>query len=345
MATKTLGVQVSDVVIDEEKGYGSRAEKLVDESQTLVVGSVCKAGPNGRKVALTAPVDEVQTIAITGTMTAGGYTLQFVHPVTGLFINTGIIAYNADLAAVNTALDNALGASQIVATGTVHTAMVLTYSGTIFAGKPHPMVDLDASAAAGIEDTDITRTTAGGQGAQAAVNHVQTITPTGTASAGTFTLTARKYDGTSVTTAAIAYNANAATMTTALNAVLGTDASVITGTIAEIVVTFDGQQYAGRLQDPMVPDFALATGITGYGVAQTTLGHPATEGDPDSVCIAAVTTAGSAITTKAAFITRNARLNQDQLAFGAGNEADAVASLAKLGIVMVRQPFMREQLT
>lgn len=345
MTLSTQAKLVSDVVVSEDANRRSRESMLVDESQTLVVGTVCKPGPNGRKIILAAAVDAVQTIAITGTLTAGSYTLAFVGP-TGTIINTGLIAYNASLANVNTALDAALGSSQVVATGTVHTAMVMTFSGSLYAGRPQAMIDLDASDLTGMEDSDIAQTTVGGQGEQAAVDAVQTVTITG-ATAGTFTITAKNLSGVAKTTGTIAYDATTGTIATALNdaAVLGADGCAVTGTDAtSFIVTFDGAAYTGRPQDPITLDLALMTGVTASSVAQTTLGHPATDGGADSICLEAVTTAGGAKTTQAAFLVRSARVNQDQLAFGSGNANLAITALARREIVMAREPFDQETL-
>lgn len=104
-------------------------------------------------------------------------------------------------------------------------------------------------------------------------NEVQTLSMTGTVSAGTFTITAF-----GETTAAIAYDATAAEIVTALEALDAFEAGDISGTggpahSADVVFTFGGY-YAGE-------DVALmtvnSTGLTGgtYAIAETTPGADA----------------------------------------------------------------------
>jgi len=79
-------------------------------------------------------VNEVQTVAINGTLSAGTYTISFVTAA-GVLASTAPIAYNASLATVQAALDGVSGgANFIVAGGTAETAMTLTFSGTGYAG-------------------------------------------------------------------------------------------------------------------------------------------------------------------------------------------------------------------
>ncbi len=348
MTTATQPVVVSDVILKEDDAQASRADLLVDESQTLSIGEVCKPGPNGRRVSMTANADEVQTVNITGTVTAGTFSLKFVDLLGNIQI-TDPIAEDANNAGIQAGVDTALGANIVTVGGGADdiTAFTLTYDGLGYAGKKQTLAVVLPSSVlmAGVENMTTTKTTAGGGGVQAAVDHMQTSTSVGTASAGTFTITAKKFDGTSVTTAAIAWDDNAAAITTALNLVLGTDACVVTGSVDAQVMTFDGEDYAGRFQDPISIDVSSLTGVTSFGIVQTTLGHPATEGNADSICLKAVTTAGGAKSTKAPFLIRNAVVNQDQLDFGAGNESDAVEDLKAVGIITRREPLQTTQLS
>lgn len=109
-------------------------------------------------------------------------------------------------------------------------------------------------------------------------NEVQTLTKTGTWSAGTYTLTVLGQ-----TTAALAYNATAADVQTAVRAAVAasTDGSiadqadgiVITGgplSTTPLVVTFNGE---GGDVTAITWDITLVTGTTpGLGVAETTAG-------------------------------------------------------------------------
>lgn len=108
-----------------------------------------------------------------------------------------------------------------------------------------------------------------------AVNEVQTLTITGTPDGGTFTLT---FDG--VTTATIAYNADAAAVQSALVAL----ANVNTGDVVcgggalpgtPVTITFGGR-YAGRNMPLITADGSSLTGGTtpAAAVALTTQGSP-----------------------------------------------------------------------
>ena len=116
-------------------------------------------------------------------------------------------------------------------------------------------------------------------------NEVQTITPAGTWTSGTFTLEVTYASGSSETTAAIALTATAATIKTALAALNGlTDADLTvtggplnaTGPVVPVVITFIGA-YANT---PMAMILINVTGIVGGGtatVAETTGGRLWTE--------------------------------------------------------------------
>lgn len=101
-------------------------------------------------------------------------------------------------------------------------------------------------------------------------NAVQTVTIAGTLSGGTFRITARKSDGTWQTTDAIAFNANAAAIQTALNAVLGTSAVAVAGTVASFTITFSGTGYAAIQQPLVTVNTGATTGATTSVVAETT---------------------------------------------------------------------------
>lgn len=108
-----------------------------------------------------------------------------------------------------------------------------------------------------------------------AVNEVQTVTITGTPTGGTFTLT---FDG--QTTAGIAYNASAATVKSALEALSNIDVGDVTcggGALpgSAVTITFGGR-YAGRRM-PLITASSSLTGGTSPAitVATTTDGSPA----------------------------------------------------------------------
>lgn len=156
----TADAVTSDVLKWESDFRYCREEKVVAESQTLVVGSCCRADGNGRQAAVAANVNEVQTLAITGTLTAGTFTLRIIDYL-GVTRVTPPIAFNANTAAIQAALDDALGANAIVAGGTAITASTLTFSGTNYAGKKQSLIEVDTSGLTGEDDASVTRTTAG----------------------------------------------------------------------------------------------------------------------------------------------------------------------------------------
>jgi hypothetical protein len=89
----------------------------------------------------TTTVNEVQTLSATGTVSGGQYKLVFDGET------SANIAYNANLAAVQAVLDLfAPGASQIIASGgnLPTTPVVLTFSGTAFAGSSVPLMTVVA---------------------------------------------------------------------------------------------------------------------------------------------------------------------------------------------------------
>ena len=121
-------------------------------------------------------------------------------------------------------------------------------------------------------------------GGGSAANEVQTVSWDVTPTGGTFTITARKSDGTDITTAAIAFGATCSTtVTNALNALLGTSAVAVTASSSTTAdngfyITFSGTGYLA-LEQPMVTiNSASLTSATTVPVAtfvETTKGVPA----------------------------------------------------------------------
>jgi len=110
----------------------------------------------------------------------------------------------------------------------------------------------------------------------AAVNDVQTFSITGTPTGGTFTLSGiNPLTGKAFTTAAIAYNAAASAVQTALLAVLGTGGAAVTGGPlpgTNTVVTLGGVQ-AGLPMPTMTANLAALTGgAPVFAIAHTTTG-------------------------------------------------------------------------
>ena len=332
MALQTETTKIHDIVKWEENARFSREDLLVDESQTLVMGEVCRAGPGGRKVTLTTAVNEVQTLGITGTLTAGTFTLSFVD-LNGDIQTTDPIAYDAITSAIQTGIDTALGASICIAGGTAITAMTMTFSGVGYAGLPQAPIDIDTQALAGEEDTVVTITTPGGSGVGPA-NEVQLIAIVGTLTAGSYTIKLPDEDG-DIQTATVQYDDATADVQTALDGAFGTDAIVAGGTVHTAqTLTFSGIGFNRREQPMAILDVTLLTGNTSDAVTETTAGGPGGSGEADCVCIKALTTAAAAKTTKTLFIVREAIVHRNKLTVTAGAvEQDTVDQLAKIGIL------------
>lgn len=113
-----------------------------------------------------ANVNEVQTLNWQNSPT-GTFRIGVVNP-SGVLVHTQPITYNSTPATlvgnINTALDAALGAGLVVASGSAVTAIALTFSGAGYAATPQPAlvtIDTDALTAGNVT---VTRTTAGVNG-------------------------------------------------------------------------------------------------------------------------------------------------------------------------------------
>jgi len=344
MSTLTAGKVLADVVRYEIPRF-SREAKLVDASQALVIGEVCTSGAGGRMKALGTHANEVQAIAITGSVSAGSFTLGIPQPDGGV-VWTNPIAYNANTAGIQTGVDTTPFGASIVVGGTAITAMTFTFSGVAYQGEGWDLIQFNSQGLTAEEDVSITRTTAGGR-VVAATDEVQTATITGTGSAGTFTLTVPLPNGGTMTTAGIAYNANASVIEAALDTafalqtpVIPDESITVAGTdmdTGDITFTFDGEVWEGR-NWPLVTFATLATGWTAASFAETTEGGPAAGGLAEAICLAAVTTAGGVLTTKGLFLVRHAVVDVNQLDFGNGIKDDCIAQLKAVGIVAREEP-------
>ena len=131
-----------------------------------------------------------------------------------------------------------------------------------------------ASAAGTVRSVTVTYSSVGAGSGQNAVN---TLAWSSVPTAGTFTLTFLKSDGTYVTTAALAYNSTG--VAAAVNAVLGTSAVscayVSTTADTGFALTYSGTGYTVLAQPAFAADISNLTQATaGYTVTQTTIGVP-----------------------------------------------------------------------
>lgn len=332
MSTLTESKTIGDVVKQELPTRASRADVLVDQNQTLVIGSVCRTGAAGRKVVLGAAVNEVQTIGLTGSLSGGTFTFTF-QIEGGAFVTTDPIAYNGDTAAVQAGIDTALGGNQCVASGTAITGMILTFSGVGYAGKEQARIVVKTQGLTGQAAITVTETTKGGYGSGGGADEVQTLAMAGTITGGTYTITVVDETGADATTTDLAYNADIAAINAALDVALGASEVVASGTVVTACVfTFSGSSYDKRNQLPITVDMSSLTGGgTEYTMTETTKGGSAGSPEADCICLEAKTIA-SVLTTKALFIVGGAVVDLDQLDFNLGNKVDAIAQLARIGI-------------
>ena len=306
--------------------HRSLEEVIIATSQTLVFGQVVQKTSAGQIAALGTPGNDVQTLGITGTLSAGSFTLGFTL-TTGAVVWTDPIAYNANTAGIQTGIDTALGASICVASGTAITASVLTFSGTAYAGIEQPLIQINTQGLTGEEDATITHTTLGGQGnVGTAANEVQLMALAGTLASGSFTITGRTYAGVEVTTGVIAFDASTANIQTALDAAFGTNAIVAGGTaLTASTLTFSGAGYVGADQDLLVIDTTLLIGCTGHLVTETTKGGPAGTADAYGVMLEAVTTTSA--TKKTVIAAQECTVDEDELVYTPGIRRDAMLDL------------------
>lgn len=118
---------------------------------------------NGNVTITALGVNEVQTVVMTGA-TAGRFTLRFVNS-SGVVRKTETIAFNATIATIQTACDNALGTNAVVVGGTDATNFTLTFSGTGYAALPQTMAEVDITTdMTALATLSVTRTTTGVDG-------------------------------------------------------------------------------------------------------------------------------------------------------------------------------------
>lgn len=107
----------------------------------------------------------------------------------------------------------------------------------------------------------------------APVNEKQQFKITGTVAAGTFTLEFIDKDGIRATTDPFAEDGNNAAIQTACDSVLGAGAVDLTGTtIADIIIEWIGEDYAGRPQELVTLNGEGATGVEDITVERTQTG-------------------------------------------------------------------------
>lgn len=168
----TLNIGIAESV-ELVRRYGASTGTLTVSGPPTAAGTVRQLNiafsavnqATGNITVTAANVNEVQTLNFTNSP-AGTFRLR-VKDSSGVWQSTQRITYSATigtlLSNINTALDAVLAASAVVASGSVVTAVALTFSGTGYAALPQDFVIVDTDAlTAG--DVDVTRTTAGVDG-------------------------------------------------------------------------------------------------------------------------------------------------------------------------------------
>ena len=229
-----------------------------------------------------AVANQIQSIAQHVHATGGTYTLTFTL-ANGQTFTTGNINYNDAHAAVQTAINTAATSASItnwtnddivVAGAGLNSApMTFTFSGASVAGANHSAISISTAlttynAAQGTAGA-VSTTTPGSGGVNAVQKIVKYLTTVADGAlhvtGGTFTLTFNPNGGTPFTTAAIAWNADHATIQTAINTAngaLGDDTIVVAGgdlSTADLTFTFSGVGVTHLSQPLIVVDSTLLT--------------------------------------------------------------------------------------
>lgn len=169
-ATQTASVQTA---LDDLLGSNVIVASAIPDTVTMVLTLTFSGTGATNKVHGEVSIDisaltgaSTATVAITtqggGTISAGDYTLSIVDS-NGDVKTTPKIAFDANAAAINVALDDALGSTLVVATGgpmSGPTAIVLTFSGAGYAATAQTLVRVNADNLIGLDDLTVTQTTA-----------------------------------------------------------------------------------------------------------------------------------------------------------------------------------------
>lgn len=185
----------------------------------LPTGLVC----TGTVTETTKGVTEVQTITFDTVPDGGAWKITYGGN------ESGELAFNANAAAVQTALRLLAGLSTVTVAGDYTTGLAVTMTGVVGDASALSVTSNTLVTGATPVTPTVTETTKG-------VIEVQTVTFAGTPAVGAFKLT---YGGEE--SAAINYNGSSSDVQTALRALTGLSAVTVTGTVAAgFVVTMAG---------------------------------------------------------------------------------------------------------
>lgn len=270
----------------------------------------------------------IKTTTGAGIIARGTYKLG-ITDIAGNKQWTKPIAFSAAAGAINTALDDAMGAALVVATGgpiNGPTAIVLTYSGTGYTHLPHPtLVEMDISNLVGCDDVSIVRTTVG-----AGVIRAD----------GTWMLALADTNGDYQWTYPLAADADAAAVVAAITDAMGVAACSVTGgeldTPAAFVITFDGTGYTGLGQSPLLIDLSNMVGLDDVSIVDTTAGG-AVGADATMICLEAASPSsgdGAAVM----LVRGPAIVDADQLTVPSGGAANVKTALKAVQILAISEP-------
>lgn len=335
---------VGDFLLAEGAANLSRKVFTVPTGQNLKLGQVCRTDSSGRKVSLAGTGNEAHTYNPDAAPTAGTFVLHLWHK-DGYWVATAHIAFDATNTAIAAAINAVLGTSAVSVAGTAATAIVVTFSGTGYAGLSQPTGWMDLEALVGAASCPVTRSTSAG----AAVNQTDVINVSGTPSGGTLRLWVDQPDGSRVVTNGIAYDATFANVITNINSALDTATGVSGGIVASgsawtaITLTYSGTGYAGK---PFNMAQIIVSSLTGATVADVAPGAragaagAASDKLADSIALEDVD--ASAAAKDAVFLVREAVVNRSKLYFGSADPDACVASLEKVNIVARREPSTKQ---
>ena len=223
----------------------------VTVTTTSLTGTTAEITPSTTTAGVAA-VNEIQLVTPAGLITGGTWTITYDGQT------TSALAHNANAATITAALvalSNVASGDMVATGGPISSAPVtITVAGALAATNVAE-VTVDASS---LTTTTVTLTPSTVTAGVAAVNEVQTLTPGGVVTGGTYTIT---FDG--FTSSAIAFDANAATITTALDAMsnLAPGDCVATGgpvNIGNVTLTFGGARAGTN-----VPQVTIQSSLTG----------------------------------------------------------------------------------
>ena len=237
--------------------------QIVNRSSTYRLGVKVHASKRSAAIAVARAAadpavlneNETQRLTATGTPTSGTFTITFSGQT------TAAIAHNATAATIVTALEalSNIEAGELTGSGgAINSAAVNITFGGQFANTNVALMTTNAALL--INGTEPTLTPATTVAGVAAVNEVQLLTPGGTISGGTWTITFS-----SQTTSALQWDANAATISAALDALsnLANGDCVATGgpiSTGVVTLTFSGAGVAGSNVAEVTVDVGSLTG-------------------------------------------------------------------------------------